>query len=165
MMTLEKFEEASELVKKVTNPTKLIYSEYLSAQTGAKVYLKPENMQHTLRIFVSYLGRHKFMLLIVSILVTVSALANLLGTYMIRPVVNNLANGDLHSLAIGVLVAAGIFAIGALAAWGYSQTMVKAAQQVVFDIRRDLFAHMQTLPLRFFDQKRHGDIMLSLIHI
>ena len=120
---------------------------------------RPENMQHTLRIFVSYLGRHKFMLLIVSILVTVSALANLLGTYMIRPVVNNLANGDLHSLAIGVLVAAGIFAIGALAAWGYSQTMVKAAQQVVFDIRRDLFAHMQTLPLRFFDQKRHGDIM------
>lgn len=116
-------------------------------------------MQHTLRIFVSYLGRHKFMLLIISILVTVSALANLLGTYMIRPVVNNLANGDLHSLAIGVLVAAGIFAIGALAAWGYSQTMVKAAQQVVFDIRRDLFAHMQTLPLRFFDQKRHGDIM------
>ena len=116
-------------------------------------------MQHTLRIFVSYLGQHKFMLLIVSILVTVSALANLLGTYMIRPVVNNLANGDLHSLAIGVLVAAGIFAIGALAAWGYSQTMVKAAQQVVFDIRRDLFAHMQTLPLRFFDQKRHGDIM------
>ena len=120
---------------------------------------RPENMQHTLRIFVSYLGRHKFMLLIVSILVTVSALANLLGTYMIRPVVNNLANGDLHSLAIGVLVAAGIFAIGALAAWGYSQTMVKAAQQVVFDIRRDLFAHMQTLPFRFFDQKRHGDIM------
>lgn len=120
---------------------------------------RPENMQHTLWIFVSYLGRHKFMLLIVSILVTVSALANLLGTYMIRPVVNNLANGDLHSLAIGVLVAAGIFAIGALAAWGYSQTMVKAAQQVVFDIRRDLFAHMQTLPLRFFDQKRHGDIM------
>ena len=116
-------------------------------------------MQHTLRIFVSYLGRHKFMLLIVSILVTVSALANLLGTYMICVVVNNLANGDLHSLAIGVLVAAGIFAIGALAAWGYSQTMVKAAQQVVFDIRRDLFAHMQTLPLRFFDQKRHGDIM------
>ena len=120
---------------------------------------RPENMQHTLRIFVSYLGRHKFMLLIVSILVTVSALANLLGTYMIRPVVNNLANGDLHSLAVGVLVAAAIFATGALAAWGYSQTMVKAAQQVVFDIRRDLFAHMQTLPLRFFDEKRHGDIM------
>ena len=47
MMTLEKFEEASELVKKVTNPTKLIYSDYLSEASGAKVYLKPENMQYT----------------------------------------------------------------------------------------------------------------------
>ena len=39
MMTLEKFEEASELVKRVTNPTKLIYSDYLSEASGAKVYL------------------------------------------------------------------------------------------------------------------------------
>lgn len=46
-MTLEKFEEASELVKKVTNSTKLVYSDYLSEQSGGKVYLKPENMQHT----------------------------------------------------------------------------------------------------------------------
>ena len=38
MMTLEKFEEASELVKRVTNPTKLVWSEYLSSQTGGKVY-------------------------------------------------------------------------------------------------------------------------------
>ena len=42
MLTLEKFEEASEIVKRVTRPTKLIYSEYLSSQTGGKVYLKPE---------------------------------------------------------------------------------------------------------------------------
>ena len=47
MLTLEKFEEASEVVKQVTTPTKLVYSEYLSAQTGARIYLKPENMQKT----------------------------------------------------------------------------------------------------------------------
>ena len=47
MLTLEKFEEASEIVKKVTSETKLIYSEYLSSQTENKVYLKPENMQLT----------------------------------------------------------------------------------------------------------------------
>ena len=47
MLTLEKFEQASELVKEVTLPTKLVYSEYLSEQTGGKVYLKPENMQNT----------------------------------------------------------------------------------------------------------------------
>ena len=47
MLTLEKFEEASEVVKRVTLETKLVYSDYLSAQTGNKVYLKPENMQFT----------------------------------------------------------------------------------------------------------------------
>ena len=47
MLTLEKFEEASEIVKKVTQDTKLVYSDYFSQQTGNKVYLKPENMQHT----------------------------------------------------------------------------------------------------------------------
>ena len=46
-LTLEKFEEASEIVKQVTLETKLIYSEYFSAQTGNKVYFKPENMQYT----------------------------------------------------------------------------------------------------------------------
>ena len=48
MLTLEKFEEASEIVKDVTPETKLVYSDYyLSRQTGNKVYLKPENMQLT----------------------------------------------------------------------------------------------------------------------
>ena len=46
-LTLEKFEEASEEVKKVTQETKLVYSEYFSAATGNKVYFKPENMQYT----------------------------------------------------------------------------------------------------------------------
>ena len=47
MLTLEAFEEAAETVKKVTQETKLVYSDYLSAKTGNKVYLKPENMQFT----------------------------------------------------------------------------------------------------------------------
>ena len=47
MLTLDKFEEASEIVKKATQETKLIYSKYFSEQTGNKVYLKPENMQYT----------------------------------------------------------------------------------------------------------------------
>lgn len=46
-LTLEKFEEASEIVSRVTLETKLKYSEYFSNQTGNKVYFKPENMQYT----------------------------------------------------------------------------------------------------------------------
>lgn len=120
---------------------------------------KPKNLKHTLRVFLSYLGRHKKMLAVVAVLVTISAGANLFGTYMIRPVVNGLADGDVHTLLRGVLITALIFGCGALASYGYTQTMVKAAQQVVFDIRRDLFEHVQTLPLQFFDSRRHGDIM------
>ena len=120
---------------------------------------KPENMKKTVGFFLSYMGKHKRMLFVVAALVSVSALCNLLGTYMIRPVVNHLADGNMSSLLKGVLVAAGIFATGALAAWGYSQTMVKASQRILFDIRRDLFSHIQTLPLQFFDTNGHGDIM------
>ena len=47
MLTLERFEEASEIVKKVSQETKLVYSDFYSAQTGNKVYFKPENMQFT----------------------------------------------------------------------------------------------------------------------
>ena len=47
MLTLEKFEEAAEVVKRVTQETKLVYSDFYSNQTGNEVYLKPENMQFT----------------------------------------------------------------------------------------------------------------------
>ena len=120
---------------------------------------KPKHLGYTLRTLLSYLGRHKFLLLAVAVLVTISALANLLGTYMIRPLVNNLATGGVEALLRGVALTALIYLAGALAAWGYTQTMVKAAQKVLFDIRRDLFAHLQKLPLHFFDTRRHGDVM------
>ncbi len=120
---------------------------------------RPKNLLHTLRSLLSYMGRHKLLLLVVALLVTISAVANLLGTYMIRPVVNNLTSGDMRALITGVLITAAIYLAGVLSAYGYTQTMVKAAQKVLFDIRRDLFAHIQKLPLKFFDSSRHGDIM------
>ena len=120
---------------------------------------RPENLGYTVRTLLSYLGRHKLLLLAVGVLVSVSAVANLLGTYMIRPVVNTLAEGDLAGLVSGVALAAAIFGTGVAAAFGYTQIMARAAQQVLRDIRRDLFAHLQTLPLRFFDTSRHGDVM------
>ncbi len=128
----------------------------MARQLSAK---KPKHLGYTLRTLLSYMGRHKFLLLAVAVLVTISALANLLGTYMIRPVVNNLATGGMEDLLRGVVLTALIYLTGALAALGYTQTMVKAAQKVLYDIRRDLFAHLQKLPLRFFDTRRHGDVM------
>ena len=120
---------------------------------------KPKRLGYTVKTFLSYLGRHKFMLLTVGVLVAISAAANLLGTYMIRPVVNALVSGSMETLLQGIALTVGIYVVGVLCAYGYTQTMVRAAQKVLLDIRRDLFAHLQTLPLRFFDTRRHGDIM------
>ena len=90
---------------------------------------KPRDFGLTVRTLLSYMGRHKFLLLAVAVLVTISALANLIGTYMIRPVVNDVAAGDAQSLLSGVITTAVIYAVGALAALGYTQIMVKAAQR------------------------------------
>ena len=120
---------------------------------------RPKNLRFTVESLLSYMGRHKLYFLAVAILVSVSASANLLGTYMIRPVVNSLSAGNYSALVRGVILTAVIYGIGVLTAYGYTQTMVRAAQKVLLDIRRDLFAHLQTLPLRFFDTQRHGDIM------
>ncbi len=120
---------------------------------------KPQNLGATARELMSYMGRHKALFFAVAVLVAVSALANLLGTYMIRPVVDSLASGNVDALVRGVALTAAIYLVGIIAAYGYSQVMVYAAQKVLYDIRRDLFAHIQTLPLKYFDTRNRGDIM------
>ena len=128
-----------------------------SRQTAAPA--RPANPLATLRTLLSYMSHARWMLLLVAVLVTVSALANLFGTYMIKPVVNAVGRGDFASFSSGVALTAVIYLLGVASAAGYTQTMVRAAQRVVFDIRRDLFDHIERLPLSFFDSSRHGDVM------
>lgn len=121
---------------------------------------RPENLKGTIRSLLSYMGRHKFLLAIVAVLVTFSAMANLLGTYMLKPIVNNyIVPGDLKGLIVGVAITAVIYLVGVLSAFGYTQTMVKAAQKIIYDIRRDMFHKMQDLPLEYYDSHTHGDTM------
>ena len=120
---------------------------------------RPRNMRHTLRVLLDYMGHARTRLAVVAVLVTVSGLANLLGTYMIKPVVNAVGAGDFARFSRLVALTACIYAVGVASAVGYTQTMVRAAQKVVFDIRRDLLAHIEGLPLSFFDSTRHGDVM------
>ena len=131
-------------------------------RTLARLYngKRPQNLRHTLRTFLGYLGRHKVLLTLVAILAALSALANLLGTYMIKPVVNQIVDvGSLSGLLAGVAVTAAIYGVGALSTLGYTQIMVRAAQKILYDIRRDLYNHLESLPLRFFDKQQKGDLM------
>ena len=120
---------------------------------------RPHDLLATLRELLSYMSHARWLMLAVAVLVTLAGLANLLGTYMIKPVVNAVGEGDQAAFARGVAVAAVIYVVGVASAAGYTQLMVRAAQRVVFDVRRDLFAHIERLPLSFFDRARHGDVM------
>ena len=131
----------------------------VSAMPKTSAQARPANLGQTLRRLLSYMGHAKFSLLAVGVLASIAAIASLAGTYMVRPIVNGLATGGEELLAKQVLFTAAIYAAGVLSALGYSQIMVRAAQRVVSDIRRDLFAHIQTLPLSYFDGTRSGDIM------
>ena len=129
------------------------------ANRRALTFKKPKDLRGTIRQLMAYLGHAKKQLAVVAVLVAVSAVANLLGTYMIKPVVNRLAGGDVAGFVAGVVTTAAIYAVGAASCFGYTQVMVRAAQRVVYDLRHDLFDHIQTLPLSFFDRVRSGDVM------
>ena len=121
---------------------------------------RPENFWKTLRTLLHYMGNHRFLLLAVAVLVSLSALANLLGTYMLKPIVNDyIIPRDVNGLIHAVALTACIYGAGVLSAYGYTQIMVVVAQKIVCEIRENLFHRMQSLPLRYFDTNPNGDTM------
>lgn len=121
---------------------------------------RPKNLKRTVLKLMGYMGNHKFLLLLVAVLVSVSASAGLVGTYMLKPIVNQyIVPGDVEGLFWAVAFTGMIYLCGVAAAYGYTQTMVVAAQKIIYEIRRDLFNHIQSLPLKYFDTRTHGDIM------
>ncbi len=121
---------------------------------------KPENMQRTLKLLSHYLARHKFTLLAVALLVILSSAANIAGTYLFKPLINEyIIPRDFRGLVWALLAMAVMYFTGVAATWGYNRLMAKAAQQIIFEIRSDLFCHVQTLPLKFFDSRTHGELM------
>lgn len=121
---------------------------------------RPKNLKRTVLKLMGYMGNHKFLLLLVAVLVSVSASAGLAGTYMLKPIVNQyIVLGDVEGLFRAVAFTGMIYLCGVAAAYGYTQIMVVAAQKIIYEIRRDLFNHIQSLPLKYFDTRTHGDIM------
>ena len=123
-------------------------------------YKRPKDTKKTLLHLMKYLGMHKWMFMLVAFLVLVSAGANIMGTYLLKPVINQfILPGDKKGLLLAVAGMGGMYACGALATLGYNQLMIRSAQKVVKEIRADLFAHVQKLPLKYFDAHTHGELM------
>ena len=123
-------------------------------------YKRPKNTKKTLLALSRYLGNHKWLLALVALLVLISTGANIMGTYLLKPVINRfILPGDTKGLITAVAAMGLMYLCGVLATLGYNQLMVITAQKVVSEIRRDLFAHVQKLPLKYFDAHTHGDLM------
>ena len=121
---------------------------------------KPKNMKKTIGTLLRYLGKYKAFLAMVLVLVVVSSIAMVSGSYFLKPLVNNyILPGDFAGLAKMLCVLGSIYLLGAAASYGYARTMVHVSQNTIRDIRRDLFNKMQELPIKYFDRNTHGDLM------
>ena len=124
---------------------------------------RAKNRRGTLWRLWGYLRRQKGALITTALLVTATTGLTLLGPYLLGKAIDEyILPGDLPGLLrlCGLLL--GIYALMSLLTWLQSYVMAGAAQRTVRDLRRDLFAKLQTLSLRFFDQRAHGDLMSRL---
>ena len=127
----------------------------------------PKKKSHTVRRLLSYVGRGyliRFFLVLVCILV--SAVASVAGSIFLGALIDNyitpllaMENPVFTGLLHALLLMACLYVVGALCALAYNRLMVTISQGVQKKIRDDLFGHMQTLPIRYFDTHAHGDVM------
>ena len=105
-------------------------------------------------------------LVIVAVLIFVSVLANVQGTMFIQSLIDDYIQPmlttqepDFGPLAGAIMRVAGFYLIGVAAAYIYNRIMINVTQGVLRNLRNDLFSHMETLPIKYFDTHSHGDIM------
>jgi ATP-binding cassette subfamily B multidrug efflux pump len=123
-------------------------------------FAKPKNLGKTIKNLLRYVGRYKFLLVIVAVLLVVSTACTVAGSYLLKPIINDyIIPGDFAGLAKELTLMAALYIVAALCSFGYSRIMVHISQKTVYEIRRDLFSKMQVLPIKYFDRHTHGELM------
>ncbi|ADU75293.1 ATP-binding cassette subfamily B protein [Acetivibrio thermocellus AD2] len=132
---------------------------------GAVGGAKPKNASATINRLLAYIGRDKIKILFVFACVLGSSLASLAGSYILRPVINNLVYSDgtakekINNLVIGILTMACIYLAGVVCSYLQQRIMIGVSQNALIRIREELFRKIQKLPLKYHDTHTHGDIM------
>ncbi len=124
----------------------------------------PFSIKHLLRAG-TYIGRHKKKMVLSLLYSALSAAAALLGPLLVQRGINvsvpNRDYGELVLLSLGMLAA---IIVSVLFAKARSQYMIAVGQEIIYDIRKDLFAHLQKLPFQFYDDRPHGKILTRVIN-
>jgi ATP-binding cassette subfamily B protein len=124
---------------------------------------RAKDTRGTVRRLWRYLSRQRRLLGLVVGLVVASTLLGLLGPYLLGLAIDRyILTGDLGGLTSVLLLMLATYVLAALLTWLQSYVMAGVAQRTVRDLRRDLFAKLQLLPLRHFDTRAHGDTMSRL---
>ncbi len=124
---------------------------------------RAKNRRDTVLRLWGYLRRRRVALLATTLMVAATTGLSVLGTYLLGIAIDDyILPGDLPGLfRIGLLML-GLYGLMSLLTWLQNYIMARASQQTIRDIRNDLFEHLQTLSLRFFDRQAHGDLMSRL---
>jgi len=122
---------------------------------------KPKNVKKTVGRLLGYIAHQKLKLGIVFLCVIGGTIANLAGSYMLRPIINGLTAEDrsVSNLLKGILIMACIYLIAVVAQYLQQRIMVGISQGAIQQLRNDLFGKLQKLPVRYYDTNNHGDIM------
>ena len=129
---------------------------------------KPKNAFGAFKRILSYMAEYKALLLLVVVFIICSSLANVIGTSFLQKIIDNYltplikdsGNAELYRGFMAVLGQMMlVYVIGALCTFGYSRIMVNISTKTLFKIRTDLFTHMETLPIKYFDTHTHGELM------
>ncbi len=120
----------------------------------------PTHTRRTLLRLLSYLGKDRRLMYVVGVLVVVGIACNLVGSYMLRPIINNyILPGNIAGLLRMLLLLGAVYLIGTLCTLVQSRLMNRIGQRTVTRLRIDLFAGMERLPVRYFDTHEYGDLM------
>ncbi|MDD7610566.1 MAG: ABC transporter ATP-binding protein [Spirochaetales bacterium] len=131
-----------------------------------KGFAKPKNAKKTISRLLRYMGSYKYFWILVFICVLLSSGASVLGSYLIKPALNDYIipligkqNPDfsgLLKLLAGVFC---LFLVGVLASWINNRLMLHISTNLLFNVRIDLFSKLEKLPIKFYDSHTHGELM------
>ncbi len=140
---------------------------------------KPKASKETIKRLLKYIAKDKMMLIIVFFCVIFSSATAILGSYLLRPIVNNLATDlsavsalvkdsadykaclatGIANLIKGLLVMAGVYLLSVVLTYTQARIMIGVSQRALYSLRRDLYNKIQILPIRFFDERTTGEVM------
>lgn len=129
-------------------------------------FAKPKNAKGTFRRILKYFKPYRGQLVLVLIGLLASVAANIAGTYMLRPIINEYIipwigneNPDFTGLIGQLAVMAAVYTIGILGTFMYNRLMINVSTGTLLKLRLEMFTKMQTLPISYFDKRTHGEIM------